>query len=147
MTKQNIEIYRKKFSIRGGDYDRAGEVSSSVKSLLKQVINDTFFIRRVTIALFEAEMNVVIHAYEGEVLFELNPSEIYITVTDKGPGIEDIELAMQVGYSTASEEARRRGFGAGMGLENIRQNANVLNIESEPGVGTTVTIRFNLEKL
>ena len=138
------EVYSRAFTVHSGDYDRAGETSSTVKGLLKQVELDPGLIRRICIALFEAEMNVVIHAYEGEIQFELTPTNIEITVKDRGPGIEDIELAMQEGFSTAGEEARSRGFGAGMGLSNMKKNSDRMKIETKVGVGTTVKMEFDL---
>jgi serine/threonine-protein kinase RsbT len=147
MCQVEKETYRRTFHVQGGDYYRGGAVSSEVKSLLILAGLPPQFIRRVTIALYEAEMNVVIHAYEGDVNFELNPEAIKIVLDDRGPGIENIELAMQEGYSTASEEARLMGFGAGMGLSNIKKNADMLRIESEPGKGTKVSIYFDLKAL
>lgn len=138
-------LYQKRFPVTGGDFDKAGEVSTHIKTILKTCGIERDTIRKVAIASFEAEMNVVIHADHGLIDFILTPSSIIILVEDKGPGIEDIELAMQEGYSTASDEMREMGFGAGMGLPNIRKSADDFEIQSEPGKGTLVriTIRHN----
>ena len=133
-------LYQKTFYIRGNDFDKAGEVSTQIKSILKGIGLNSNIIRRVAITSFEAEMNVVIHADMGRVDFTLTPEDILITVSDKGPGIPDIALAMQEGYSTASDEMREMGFGAGMGLPNIKKNSDAMELESEVGVGTLLRI-------
>ena len=138
-------MYKKTFPVKGGDFEKAGEVSTKIKAILKEAGLNSVIIRRVAIASFEAEMNVVIHAESGNVDFVLTPSKICITVMDKGPGIEDIELAMQEGYSTATDDMREKGFGAGMGLPNIKRTADDLRIESLVGEGTTLWIFINLE--
>jgi serine/threonine-protein kinase RsbT len=135
-------LYRKCFRINGGDFDKAGEVSTEIKSILKSLGINSDIIRHVTIATFEAEMNVVIHADEGELEITLTPEDILIIVKDRGKGIEDIELAMQEGYSTATDEMRELGFGAGMGLPNIKKNSDLFEITSEVGVGTCLKIRI-----
>jgi anti-sigma regulatory factor (Ser/Thr protein kinase) len=139
-------LYHKTFYIRGNDFDKAGEVSTQIKSILKGVGINSNVIRRVAIAAFEAEMNVVIHADMGKVDFMLTPEDIIITVSDKGPGIADIPLAMQEGYSTASDEMREMGFGAGMGLPNIKKNSDDLEIESEVDIGTLLRIMIHHNK-
>ena len=139
-------LYQKTFYIRGNDFDKAGEVSTQIKTVLKGVGINSNLIRRVAIAAFEAEMNVVIHADMGKVDFTITPEDILITISDEGPGIPDIELAMQEGYSTASDEMREMGFGAGMGLPNIKKNCDEMNIESEVGVGTLLTIVIHHHK-
>jgi anti-sigma regulatory factor (Ser/Thr protein kinase) len=136
-------LYQKKFLVTGGDFDKAGEVSTQIKTILKACGIDRDTIRKVSIASFEAEMNVVIHANHGMVDFILTPSSIIIVVEDKGPGIENIELAMQEGYSTASDEMREMGFGAGMGLPNIKKSADDFEITSEVGKGTLVRITIH----
>lgn len=133
-------VLKEEFSIKGGDFGHAGEVSTTIKSMLKQIGFPSDVIRRVAIATYEAEMNVVVYADEARVTFEATPSVITVTLADKGRGIEDLELAMQEGWSTATDEIREMGFGAGMGLPNIRKNSNDLTIDSEVGVGTTVKI-------
>lgn len=131
-------IYQKVFVVSGGDFDKAGQVSTEIKSILKAAGIDSTVIRRVAIASFEAEMNVVIHATEGEVDFILTPDYVILTISDRGPGIEDIELAMQEGYSTASDDMREMGFGAGMGLPNIKKSCDEFKLDTEVGVGTTL---------
>ncbi|MGD9929524.1 MAG: ATP-binding protein [Mangrovibacterium sp.] len=128
------------FSIQGGDFTRAGHASSEVKNKLKQLGIDAKCIKSIVIALYEAEVNVVAHAWSGDIRVEIDKDKIQTKITDKGPGIPDIELAMQEGYSTASKEVREMGFGAGMGLSNMKKNTDVLNIESVVGEGTTVTM-------
>ncbi len=142
----DTELYQKEFFINGGDFDKAGEVSTEIKSILKSVGINSDIVRKVAIATFEAEMNVVIHADEGDLKFTLTPVEIRITVKDKGKGIEDIELAMKEGYSTATEEMREMGFGAGMGLPNIKRNADGFELTSEVGVGTVLKIIISHKK-
>lgn len=141
------ELYKKSYTISGGNFDTAGEVSTQIKSVLKTIGINSHIIRRVAIATFEAEMNVVIHAIEGTLEMVITPTEIRIIVRDRGKGIEDIELAMQEGYSTATDEMREMGFGAGMGLPNIRRNCDGFKLESEVGVGTLleISIRHDLE--
>ena len=126
------------FTIQGGDFTRAGHPSSEVKKVLKQLDIDGKTIKNIVIALYEAEVNVVAHAWKGTVSVEIEENKITIWVTDEGPGIADIELAMQAGYSTASKEVREMGFGAGMGLPNMKKNTDELHIESEVGIGTKV---------
>ncbi|MBU1698807.1 MAG: ATP-binding protein [Candidatus Eisenbacteria bacterium] len=139
-------LYQKSFPVGGGDFDVAGEVSTKIKAILKEAGLDSKIIRRVAIASYEAELNVVIHAESGEVDFVLTPMEIRITVSDKGPGIKDIDLAMQEGYSTATDDMREKGFGAGMGLPNIKRTADDLKIESIVGEGTTLHITIRIEE-
>lgn len=128
------------FNIEGGNFSRAGMASSEVKKLLKQLNVDAMLIKRIVVALYEAEVNVVAHAYEGVMNVVLDGKSIVVTITDKGPGIPDIDQAMQEGYSTASPEVREMGFGAGMGLPNIKKNCDQLTIESTVNVGTKVTM-------
>ncbi|MDD2344603.1 MAG: anti-sigma regulatory factor [Bacteroidales bacterium] len=124
------------FEINGGDFSNAGMISSLVKKTLKQLNIDGMIIRRTVVALYEAEVNIVAHAYSGVVNVNIFPDKIKIKLTDKGTGIADIDLAMQQGYSTASPAVREMGFGAGMGLPNIKNNTDELNLESTVGVGT-----------
>jgi serine/threonine-protein kinase RsbT len=126
------------FSIQGGDFTHAGHPSSEVKKVLKQLDIDGKTIKNIVIALYEAEVNVVAHAWKGTVSVEIDENKITIWVEDEGPGIPDIDLAMQAGYSTASKEVRDMGFGAGMGLPNIKKNTDELVIETEVGKGTKV---------
>jgi len=128
------------FDIEGGDFSKAGLASSQLKKILKQLVGDHKVIKKIVVALYEAEVNVVAHAYEGKVIIDVDTEKIQIQINDKGPGIEDIQLAMQEGYSTASEQVREMGFGAGMGLANINNNSDEFNIKSEVGVGTELKI-------
>ncbi|MCZ4693979.1 anti-sigma regulatory factor [Ancylomarina euxinus] len=129
-----------KFDIEGGNFSNAGTASSDVKKVLKKLNVDPKLIKRIVVSIYEAEVNVVAHAYEGEMNVSIFPDKIIVRIVDKGPGIADIELAMQKGYSTASPEVREMGFGAGMGLPNIKKNTNELNIKSTVGVGTEVEL-------
>ena len=133
------------YTIEGGNFSQAGIASSEVKKILKQLNVDLSVIKRIVVALYEAEVNVVAHAYEGIMKVKLFPGSIEVTIADKGPGISDISLAMQEGYSTASPQVREMGFGAGMGLPNIKKNCDKLEIESKVDVGTTLkmTTFFN----
>lgn len=136
-----------KYHIDGGDFVNAGKASSAVKRVLKQLDVPAKTIKRVVIALYESEVNVVAHASRGEIEAVIEPEKIVITVEDSGPGIPDIEKAMTEGYTTASREVREMGFGAGMGLANIKRNSDDLQIESVPGEGTTVRITNDLRDL
>lgn len=126
------------FTIQGGDFTNAGHPSSEVKKVLKQLVIDGKTIKNIVIALYEAEVNVVAHAWKGTVNVEIDEKKITMLVEDEGPGIPDIALAMQAGYSTASKKVREMGFGAGMGLPNIKKNTDELFIESEVDKGTKV---------
>ncbi len=140
MSDDRQVMLRETFSVTGGDFSHAGEVSTTIKSMLKQIGFPAPVIRRVAIATYEAEMNVVVYADRAVVTFEATPSIIRVILEDQGRGIADLDLAMQEGYSTATDEIREMGFGAGMGLPNIRKNSDDLEIDSEVGVGTTVRI-------
>lgn len=133
------------YNLEGGNFSRAGVASSEVKKLLKQLNVDSALIKRIVVALYEAEVNVVAHAREGVMNVVLDGKAIVVTITDKGPGIPDINLAMQEGYSTASPEVREMGFGAGMGLPNMKKNCDKLNIESTVNTGTKVTMTTYLQ--
>lgn len=128
------------YDIGGGDFVNAGRASSAVKGILKQLNISAVLIKRVVIALYEAEVNVAAHASGGKIRVRITKDAIRIKIIDEGPGIEDIDLAMQEGYSTASKEVREMGFGAGMGLPNIRKNSDTFNISSTPGEGTELEI-------
>lgn len=127
-----------KFELEGGNFSKAGYASSQIKKVLKQLSIDPRIIKRVVVALYEAEVNIVAHAWRGTVFAEFDGNKIFLELKDEGPGIPDIALAMKEGYSTASEAVREMGFGAGMGLPNMKKNVDELKIESEVGVGTTV---------
>ncbi|NLK21467.1 MAG: anti-sigma regulatory factor [Epulopiscium sp.] len=129
-----------RFEVDGDEFILAGEASSQVKRVLKQLGVSSEIIRKIAIAMYEAEINMVIHANGGEIEVEITPKRVYIILKDKGPGIPDINLAMQEGYSTANEKVRELGFGAGMGLPNMKKYSDGLNITSEIGKGTTVEI-------
>ena len=131
---------QQEFEVKGGDFARAGAVSCQIKNLLKEIGLKAPVIRRVAIATYEAEMNVIMYAAQGRVSLAVTPEEVRIVVADEGPGIPDIDLAMQEGYSTATPEMRALGFGAGMGLPNIKKNADRLAVSSDVGRGTRVEI-------
>ena len=122
------------------DFTRAGEASSAVKKTLKKLGIHPDVIRRVAIAMYEGEINMVIHAQGGEINVEIYPDRVEMVLADRGPGIADISLAMQAGYSTAPEEVRNLGFGAGMGLPNMKKYTDEMHVESTLGVGTTVSM-------
>ena len=132
------------FTIHGKDFLDAGRVSSEIKNMLQDLGVNAAVIRRVAIATYEAEMNIVMYAEEAHVMVELTPEAIKIVVDDRGPGIPDVGLAMQEGYSTATPEMREMGFGAGMGLPNIKKNSDDFKIDSTVGKGTTVEITINI---
>lgn len=126
------------FNVEGGNFSKAGTASSQLKKILKQLNVDPRIVKRVVVALYEAEVNIVAHAFGGTIYIDIDTEKIEIKLVDEGPGIPDIELAMQQGYSTASPEVREMGFGAGMGLPNIKNNTDRLLVTSEVGKGTTV---------
>lgn len=128
------------YQIEGGDFTRAGYVSSQTKRVLKQLSLDPQIIKRIVIALYEAEVNVVAHACRGVAEIRIEPDRIIVQLADEGPGIPDIAQAMQEGFSTASARVREMGFGAGMGLPNMKRNVDELDIRSEVGRGTTITM-------
>lgn len=129
-----------RYHIEGGDFTHAGDASSDVKKRLKQLNVDPFLIKRIVVALYEAEVNVVAHAFRGDIDVSINTDKVFIKLDDEGPGIPDINQAMQEGFSTASSKVREMGFGAGMGLSNIKKNADNLNIKSIVGKGTCLEI-------
>jgi serine/threonine-protein kinase RsbT len=131
-------MVRLRYEIEGGNFNRAGNASSNVKKVLKQLNIDQRLIKKVVVALYEAEVNVVAHAYGGYVSVEIFPEQINMIVSDSGPGIPNVEEAMKEGFSTASQKVREMGFGAGMGLPNIKKNVDTLEIETTVGVGTTL---------
>ena len=135
------EVIKLHYEVSSEDFTRAGEASSDVKSKLKKMGFCPDVVRKVAIAMYEGEINMVIHANGGTIDVEISPEEICIVIRDKGPGIPDIDLAMQAGYSTAPDNIRSLGFGAGMGLPNMKKYSNDMVIETEIGVGTTVTMK------
>lgn len=131
------------YKVDGGDFTRAGYASSQVKKILKQLGVESSVIKRVVVALYEAEVNIVAHAYRGVIFVDIDGTGIKLKLEDEGPGIADIEKAMTKGFSTASSEVREMGFGAGMGLPNIRDNADDFSIDSIVGKGTVLNISIN----
>ena len=132
------------YTIDGEDFTRAGEASSDLKSKLKKMGVAPDIIRRVAIAMYEGEINMVIHANGGVIDVDISTEEIVMTLRDTGPGIEDIEKAMQAGFSTANENVRSLGFGAGMGLPNMEKHSDDMKIDTVLGAGTTVILKINL---
>ena len=132
------------FDIDGSDFSSAGAASVMVKKKLRQLAYDPEVIRKVSIAMYEGEINMVIHASGGTADVEVSDEEIVIVLRDKGPGIPDVELAMQAGYSTAHDNIRNLGFGAGMGFPNMKKYTDDLTVDTVVGEGTTVTMRVKL---
>lgn len=135
------------FKIEEKDFFIAGESASRVKKTLQQLGINQDIIKRTAIIIYEAAMNVAIHAIHGVLKVYIDPEVISIVAEDEGPGIEDIELAMKEGYSTAPQEIREMGFGAGMGLPNIKQCSDDLVIDTKVGVGTTLKAKIYLNKI
>ena len=133
-----------KYEVSPDDFTRAGEASSDVKSKLKQMGVPPDAVRKVAIAMYEGEINMVIHAQGGEITVSITPEKIVMVLADVGPGIPDVELAMRAGYSTAPDAIRSLGFGAGMGLPNMEKYTDEMNIDTTVGVGTTITMVVNL---
>ena len=133
-----------RYTVVPDDFSRAGEASSAVKKTLKALGFSPDVVRRVAIAMYEGEINMVIHAKGGEITVDVSPEEIAIELADVGPGIPNIDLAMQEGWSTASEQVRDLGFGAGMGLPNMKKYTDSLTVHSTVGVGTTVSMRIRV---
>ena len=131
------------FQVFEADFVNAGAASSAIKKTLKQLNVNPQIVKRVVVALYEAEVNAIAHAYGGMIYADIEADRIIVKVVDKGPGIPDIEWAMQEGNSTASPEVRNMGFGAGMGLPNIRKNVDRLDVQSTVGVGTTVEMEVH----
>ena len=131
------------YQVYEADFVNAGAASSAIKKTLKQLNVSPQIIKRVVVALYEAEVNAIAHAYGGMIYADIEPDKIILKVVDTGPGIPDIDWAMQEGNSTASPEVRNMGFGAGMGLPNIQKNVDKLNVTSTVGVGTTVEMEVN----
>lgn len=132
------------YHVEGGDLSQAGEASSKMKMSLRRLGLPPDAIRRASICMYEGEINMVIHANGGEVTVEVGMDEIDITLADTGPGIPDIGLAMEEGYSTAGDVARDLGFGAGMGLPNMKRYSDEMSVESSVGVGTTVRMKVRI---
>ncbi len=137
-------LLSEKFRIHGNDFEHGGEAAARVKAILRDLGIDPGIIRRISIANFEAEMNVIMYAEEGELELQVLPKAVRVIVSDRGQGIPDIDLAMQEGYSTATPEMRARGFGAGLGLPNIKRNTDEFEITSAVGAGTTLRYAVHL---
>lgn len=131
------------YKIKGNDMVNAGHASSQMKKTLNMLGINPVTVKRAAIAMYEAEINSVIHAGGGEAIVKIYPDHIDITIADKGPGIPDVGLAMKEGWSTAPDSAREMGFGAGMGLPNIKKHSDDMRIETKQGEGTTIFIRIN----
>ena len=137
-----MEEVKLHYDVNAYDFTCAGEASGKLNRSLKVLGFDATLIRKVAIAVYEAEINMVIHAEGGVIDATITPEYITVVLADKGPGIPDIELAMKEGYSTAPENVRSLGFGAGMGLPNIKKYTDEMDIETEIGVGTTITLKI-----
>ncbi len=137
---ENIKLH---YDVDSNDFSCAGEASGKIKKALKDLGFDASLIRNVAIAVYEGEINMVIHAEGGVIDAEISPEKVTVVLKDKGPGIPDIERAMTEGFSTAPENVRALGFGAGMGLPNIKKYSDTMHIDTEIGVGTTITLTFN----
>jgi anti-sigma regulatory factor (Ser/Thr protein kinase) len=135
---------KKSFHIKARDFIRAGEASINVQNLLKSMNFDPGLIRRIAICGYEGEMNAVMHGGDGYLSLEIDTDQLALEISDDGPGIEDIELAMQAGYSTANDDHREMGFGAGMGLPNMKKNSDQIHIASQKNNGTLVRMIFFL---
>ncbi|MCP3926122.1 MAG: anti-sigma regulatory factor [Desulfobacterales bacterium] len=137
--------FSKCYAIKKNDFIKAGDASIKIKNLLKSTDIDPAIIRRVAVCGYEGEINVAMHGGNGKICIDIGENQITIKIDDDGPGIEDIDLAMKKGFSTATDKWREMGFGAGMGLPNMFKNADKFNIESEKGNGTHITMEFSLK--
>ncbi len=137
-------VFEETYEVRQGDFATAGEASASIKRILKKLGVDAAIVRMVAIASYEAELNLVIHSYGGKLTLEVESGELRLVSEDIGPGIADIALAMKEGYSTAPESVRTMGFGAGMGLPNIKRQCHEFSITSAPGAGTRIIAKYRL---
>ena len=140
-----MDSIRLHYEVPGDDFTRAGAASGDVKRNLKSLGISPSVIRNVSIAMYEGEINMVIHAGGGEIDVEITENEIIMTLADKGPGIENIELAMREGYSTAPDNIRSLGFGAGMGLPNIKKYTDEFDIDTVVGEGTTLNLKVYIQ--
>lgn len=141
-----METIKLVYPVEGGDLIEAGEASSKMKLTLKKLGLPQDVIRRASICMYEGEINMVIHADGGQAEVEVDPDQIRIRMTDTGPGIPDVEQAMQEGFSTAGQTARELGFGAGMGLPNIKRYSDEMHIDTQMGKGTTVTVLIRIPR-
>ncbi|MBO2516720.1 MAG: anti-sigma regulatory factor [Clostridiales bacterium] len=138
-------IIHREYPVQAGDYITAGEASADIKRNLKQLGVSGKVLKCVSVASYEVELNLVIHSLGGVLMLDVDSDRVVLESKDIGPGIPDIDLAMREGYSTANEEARNQGFGAGMGLPNMKRNADTFSIASSPA-GTCITMGFNLKE-
>ena len=139
-----MTIIKETYPVTAGDMVAAGDVSARIKRQMKQLGIPPMVVRRVSVGTYEAEINLVIHSLGGRIEFAIDPENVIIRVVDRGPGIADLEKAMTEGWSTASNEVRNMGFGAGMGLPNMKRNADEFSIESTVGVGTDISMKFRI---
>ncbi len=139
-----MTMIKETYPVKANDMTSAGDVSARIKRQMKQLGVPASVVRRVSVGTYEAEINLVIHSDGGRIDFEIAPDKITIRVVDQGPGIPDLKKAMTEGWSTASNEVRNMGFGAGMGLPNMKRNADEFDIKSTVGVGTDITMVFNI---
>ena len=139
------EPIRLEYTVPGDDFARAGEASADLKATLKKLGLPAAAVRRISIALYEGEINLAIHAGGGNIDVAIGDNDVEMVLSDHGPGIPDVEQAMQEGFSTASAEVRSLGFGAGMGLPNMKRYTDEFLIQSTVGVGTTITMRVNID--
>ena len=137
-------MIKESYQVQADDMSVAGDVSASIKRQMKRLGVPNQIMRRVSVCTYEAEINLVIHSDGGSIDFEITEDKILVHVKDVGPGIPDIEKAMTEGYSTATSEVRNMGFGAGMGLPNMKRNSDDFSIESEVGKGTDIVMSFNI---
>ncbi len=141
-----MQGYKLSYNVDGEDFTVAGEASRNLKKVLSQLGIAPPVVRKATIAMYEGEINMVIHANGGVIDVEITPDKIHMFLRDRGPGIQNINLAMTEGYSTATDRVRELGFGAGMGLPNMKKYTDYINIETNVGVGTTVEMIVNITK-
>ena len=137
-------MFREVYPVEAGAFVSAGEVSQSIKQILKKIGIPSSVVRRVSVAAYEVELNLVIHSLGGEMELVVLPDKVELDVRDRGPGIPDIDMAMTEGFSTASDDVRMMGFGAGMELPNMRRNATDFHISPTVGVGTVIEMGFAL---
>ena len=137
-------MIKETYPVKADDMTCAGDVSARIKRHMKRLGIPSGIMRRVSVCTYEAEINLVIHSDGGQIDFEISEDRILVRARDVGPGIPDIDKAMTEGWSTASNEVRNMGFGAGMGLPNLKRNATTFDIQSQVGVGTTITMGFAL---
>ncbi len=136
------EVIHEIYPVEKGAFETAGEASGTIKRILRKLGVPSSVIRRVAVAAYEVELNLVSHSLGGQMELTIEPESVTLDVADRGPGIPDLDLAMQEGWSTASDEVRMLGFGAGMGLPNMKRNADEFDIRSQVGVGTNIHMKF-----